>query len=84
MVCKISGNTKRKFNFITRLVFFFSGGEDAANRHETFFYQKVAPHLTDTTFKFPKVFFAGTVFPHIVSAETIHFLNLDIVANSNS
>ena len=59
MVCKISGNTKRKFNFITRLVLFFSGGEDAANRHETFFYQKVAPHLTNTTFKFPKVFFAG-------------------------
>ena len=61
MVCKISGNTKRKFNFIARLILFFSGGEDAVNRHETFFYQKVAPHLTDTTFKFPKVFFAGTV-----------------------
>ena len=73
MVCKISGNTKRKFNFIARLILFFSGGEDAVNRHETFFYQKVAPHLTDTTFKFPKVFFAGTLFPHIVSAETIHF-----------
>ena len=25
-----------------------------------------------------------TVFPHVVSAETIHFLNLEIVANSNS
>ena len=25
-----------------------------------------------------------TVFPHIVSAETIYFLNLEIVANSNS
>ena len=61
MVCKISGNTKRKFNFITRLVLFAMRGpwEDAMNRHETAFYQKVVPHLTDTTFKFPKVFFAG-------------------------
>ena len=61
MVCKISGNTKRKFNFITRLVLFAMNGswEDALNRHETAFYQQVAPHLTDTFFKFPKVFFAG-------------------------
>ena len=59
MVCKISGHTKRKFNLIARLIIFLSGGEDASNRHETAFYQQVAPHLTDTTFKFPKVFFAG-------------------------
>ena len=61
MVCKISGNTKRKFNFIARLVLFSMKGpwEDAMNRHETAFYQQVAPHLTDTTFKFPKVFYAG-------------------------
>ena len=61
MVCKISGNAKRKFNFITRLFLFATKNPlvGAFNRHETAFYQQVAPHLTDTFFKFPKVFFAG-------------------------
>ena len=38
----------------------YGAWEDALNRHETVFYQKVGPLLADTAFKFPKVFFAGT------------------------
>ena len=61
MVCKISGNNKRKMNFIWRLMGYAMYGpwEDGLNRHETAFYQKVAPLLADTPFKYPKVFFAG-------------------------
>jgi len=61
MVCKISGNNKRKMNFIWRLMGYAMYGpwEDGLNRHETAFYQKVAPLLADTPFKSPKVFFAA-------------------------
>ena len=37
----------------------YGAWEDGLNRHETAFYQKVAPLLADTPFKSPKVFFAG-------------------------
>ena len=61
MVCKISGNNKRKMNFIWRLMGYAIYGpwEDNLNRLEAAFYQKVAPHLIDTPFRFPKVFYAG-------------------------
>ena len=63
MVCKISGNDiKKKTNFIERaLIFALVGksGIDDMNRHEIEFYKNVAPHLIDTPFKSPKVFFAG-------------------------
>ena len=61
MVCKISGNNKRKMNFIWRLMGYAIYGpwEDNLNRLETAFYQQVRPHLIDTPFRFPKVYFAG-------------------------
>merc|ERR1712156_172893 len=61
MVCKISGNNKRKMNFIWRLMGYAIYGpwEDNLNRLETAFYQKVQPYLIDTPFRFPKVYFAG-------------------------
>ena len=48
-------------NFIWRLMGFAIYGpwEDNLNRLEAAFYQKVAPHLIDTPFRFPKVFYAG-------------------------
>ena len=62
LVCKLSGNKKRKTGFIWRFAFFLYQGnwEDHFNRNETAFYQQVAPHLAGTSFMFPKIFFAGT------------------------
>ena len=61
IVCKISGNEQRNISFVWRLMIFAMYGpwEDMLNRHETSFYQKVAPYLTDTSFRFPKIYFAG-------------------------
>ena len=61
MVCKISGNNKRDLKFLWRLISFVMYGpwEDHLNRHETAFYQQVAPHLKDTSFRCPKVYFVG-------------------------
>ena len=61
MVCKISGNNKRDLNFVWRFIGYVMYGpwEDHLNRHETAFYQQVAPHLKDTSFRYPKVYFAG-------------------------
>ena len=61
MVCKISGNNKRDLSFVWRLISFVMYGpwEDHLNRHETAFYQLVVPHLKDTSFRYPKVYFAG-------------------------
>ena len=42
--------------------------EDGLNRHETAFYQKVAPLLADTPFKYPKVFFAGMYLKWLVTS----------------
>ena len=61
IVCKISGNEQRPISFVWRLMIFAMYGpwEDMLNRHETSFYKKVAPYLTDTSFRFPKIYFAG-------------------------
>ena len=61
MVCKISGNNKRDLSFVWRFIGYVMYGpwEDHFNRHETAFYQLVAPHLKDTSFRYPKVYFAG-------------------------
>ena len=40
--------------------------EDNLNRLETAFYQQVRPHLIDTPFRFPKVYFAGKNSNHVV------------------
>ena len=71
MVCKISGNNKRDLNFVWRFIGYVMYGpwEDHLNRHETAFYQQVAPHLKDTSFRYPKVYFAGKYLQKICFCE---------------
>ena len=78
MVCKISGNNKRDLNFVWRFIGYVMYGpwEDHLNRHETAFYQQVAPHLKDTSFRYPKVYFAGKYLQKICF---LKYVTLDIL-----